>query len=320
VTTDDPRAATDAEICAALTHRHARTFAAASRFLPAEKRRAAFAVYAFCRVADDLVDEARPGDATSAREALDRHRAALIDARQGRPTTPLFRELRWAMQRYDIPAGALHELLTALARDLEPRPMATWEELAHYCEGVASTVGVMCAHVFGLPTDGRARMRALALARTLGVAMQLTNILRDVGEDAARGRCYLPTDDLAAFGVARDEVLGGTIAATDARWQRLMRHQVARARTLYAAAEPGLALVAPDARCCATVCARGYATILRALEGIGYDSLQRRARVGAATKLRIMAGAWLGTRRWPTAARDVGGAVPVLVGDEPLSS
>src|SRR5262249_55493935 len=154
-----------------------------------------------------------------------------------------------------------------------------WAELSMYCGGVASTVGEMCAHVFGLPADADARGRALHHARTLGVALQLTNILRDVGEDAERGRCYLPTADLHAFDIPRRAVLDRTIAPADARWTALMRHEISRARTLYALAAPGLDLLAPDARCCASICARGYAEILRALERRRFDSLTGRASV-----------------------------------------
>ena len=296
---NQPRyAETDAAECAELTRRHARTFSIASRFLPAEKRRAAFAVYAFCRIADDIVDEVSTITASreNAREALEQHRIGFIEALSGRPSGPLFRELSWAVRRYGIPAAPFHSLLNALRGDLATREIATWHELSRYCGGVASTVGEMCAYVFGVPSDADGRVQALRHARTLGVALQLTNILRDVGEDAARGRCYLPTADLRAFGIARGEVIDGTIVAKDERWRLLMRHEIARARSLYADAAPGLQMLDADSRTCATICSRGYAAILDAIEGRDFDSLGGRARVGSVRKAFIIVNAWRGAR------------------------
>ena len=296
----------DRATCAALVQTHARTFAVASNFLPSEKRRAAFAVYAFCRIADDIVDEAPPSATANAREALERHRRSLIATTAGKPDGPHFRELAWAMRRFAIPPTPFHALINTLHGDLAPGEIATWDELSRYCRGVASTVGVMCAHVFGLPSQATARFAALDYARTLGIALQLTNILRDVGEDAERGRCYLPTDDLATFGIARDEVLARTIDARDSRWQAVMRHQVARARTLYADAAPGIRMLSGDAQCCALICSRGYAAILDAIERRDYDTLRGRVRVSTPRKALIILDAWRATHmgvRPPHASR-----------------
>jgi phytoene synthase len=249
-------------------------------------------VYAFCRVADDIVDASPRNASVSPQSAIHSYRLALNDALDGRPSGPMFRELAWAVEHFRIPREPLHALLDAVSTDLEPVPMQSWDDLQQYCDGVASTVGEMCAHVFGLPGLPTARQCALRHARMLGVAMQLTNILRDVGEDAARGRCYLPTDDLAHFGIAREEVLERSIAAEDPRWKRLMLSQVRRARALYASAEPGLAMLPRETRVCATICAHGYAGILDALEEIQHDALSRRARVRARTKAWIAFSAW----------------------------
>jgi phytoene synthase len=124
--------------------------------------------------------------------------------------------------------------------------------------------------------------------------MQLTNILRDVGEDARRGRCYLPEDELAAFGLSPADVLKNSAIHRDERWRPFMAFQVGRARALYAAAEPGLALLAPDAARCAAACAIGYAGILGALERIGYDAINQRARLDAARRAAVLWQAW----RW----------------------
>jgi phytoene synthase len=120
----------------------------------------------------------------------------------------------------------------------------------------------MCTYVFGVQGDADVRTVALRYARTLGLAMQLTNILRDVGEDARRGRCYLPAHDLTTFGLSAAEILDGSLMATDSRWQRFMAQQIARARALYEAAMPGIPLLSPDAQRCAWSCAIGYSGIL----------------------------------------------------------
>ncbi|MEO7995847.1 MAG: phytoene/squalene synthase family protein [Gemmatimonadaceae bacterium] len=305
---------TDEGFCAELVRHHARTFAAASRFLPAEKRRAAFAVYAFCRVADDFVDEAIQG-ATGAEQDLNQHSRALSAVYEGTAQTPLFRELRWAVDKYGIPSAPFHGLMHMLRTDLAPVQYETWTDLERYCGGVASTVGEMCAHVFGMPASAVIREDALRCARILGVALQLTNILRDVGEDAARGRCYLPLEDLSRFGISRDEILGRTIRGSDIRWQALMRFEVARTRALYAEAEPGIRYLDRDSQCCATICASGYAGILGAIERRNYDTLSGRAHIGTARKLLVMFNAWRVTRSSAPALPASHSAAP---GEQPM--
>jgi phytoene synthase len=285
----------DALHCERVVRSHARTFTLASYFLPAEKRRAAFALYAFCRVADDMVDAAGANDVATVARQLERYGDELTAALSGRPDTAIFRELAWVVDRYRVPASVLRELLAGVARDLSPTRYSSWPELAVYCEGVASTVGEMCTHVFGVAGGPGTRDAALRYARTLGIALQLTNILRDVGEDAARGRCYLPEEDLATFGLTRDEVLAcdGRLARDD-RWRALMRFEIRRARALYDAAFPGIALLAPDAQRCASACARGYAGILGAIEANGYDTVSARARLGHWARVGVLWDVWRG--------------------------
>lgn len=293
--TQAARSLSDQAVCATIVQTHAKTFSTASRFLPAHKRRAAFAIYAFCRLADDFVDDARHDDVDAARQ-LDNHRRAFASALRGSPSSAVFRELVWAMQRFEIPSAPFLALIDMLRRDLSPARYESWPELQQYCGGVASTVGVMCAHVFGLPTTASLRADALRSARTLGVALQLTNILRDVGEDAERGRCYLPSDELDAFEIDVEEVVARRIVHTDTRWQAFMRFQIARSRELYTEAEPGIRLLDRDAQCCATICSTGYADILCAIERRQYDSLGGRARVNTTRKVLIMLNAWRRTR------------------------
>ncbi len=282
----------DARHCERIVRQHARTFALASRLLPPKKRRAAYALYAFCRVADDMVDSA-PADMRRITEGqLSAYQQQLDDALDGNGQGPVFREVARVIHEFDVPGAPLHELLAGVARDLAPTRYEDWPALERYCEGVASSVGEMCTHVFGVPGGERMRVIAVRYARTLGVAMQLTNILRDVGEDAARGRCYLPIADLALFGLTQQDVLERPNLASDERWRHLMVFEVARARSLYRVANPGIAMLTPDAQSCATACAKGYAEILSAIEARNYDTISARARVGHLTRVSILWDAW----------------------------
>lgn len=281
----------DAVHCRKIVRISARTFWVASGFLPADKRRAAFALYAFCRVADDIVDLGARNETADTARLLAAYRRELDAALAGRASGPVFRELARAVEWYGVPAPVLVELLDGVARDCAPTRYDSWHELSRYCEGVASSVGEMCTYVFGVSGDGAMRARALSHARTLGVAMQLTNILRDVGEDARNGRCYLPTEDLARFGLTREEVLARSIGATRG-WKGLIQFEIARTRALYAQAMPGIPLLSPDSRRCATACAVGYAGILNAIEDLDYDTFRSRARIGGMARAGVLWSAW----------------------------
>jgi 15-cis-phytoene synthase len=308
-----PSPVDDARHCAQIVREHARTFALASSFLPPPKRRAAFALYAFCRVADDMVDRATVScDRTIGRQ-LESYHASLDAALDGAPSGPVFRELARAVRTFHVPVAVMHELIDGVRRDLSPVHYQTWDDLAVYCEGVASTVGEMCTFVFGVPAGPEARMRALRYARTLGLAMQLTNILRDVGEDARQGRCYLPDEDLAMFGLTREEVLQNTELARDERWRPFMAFEIGRARALYQAAMPGIWLLAPDAQRCASACAWGYASILNAIERQDYDTVRQRAIVPAWRKASLLVDVWRHGKRIVPADAIADG--PVIVWD-----
>jgi 15-cis-phytoene synthase len=280
----------DAGHCQQIVRAHARTFWLASRFLPPPKRRAAFALYAFCRIADDLVDLGKD-DPAGVGGRLAAYRADLEATLAGEPRGPVFRELALAAREYHVPTPVLRELLDGVGRDCAPADYDTWDDLSRYCEGVASSVGEMCTYVFGVVGDVHVRERAIVHARTLGTAMQLTNILRDVGEDARAGRCYLPLEDLDRFGVRRDAILAGDVSR-DARWTALMQFEIGRARSLYACALPGIGLLSADSRRCAAACAVGYAGILGAIERIAYDTLTTRARLSTAERASVLWQAW----------------------------
>lgn len=274
-------AITDARYCELLTRKHAKTFSVASLLLPPEKRRATYALYAFCRVADDLVDVAdRSADGGGAAHRLVGHRRKLDLALQGEGSDPVFRELARAIEHYAIPAAPLYELLDGVASDLTRTRWGSWSDLLGYCEGVAGCVGEMCASVMGVRGGPAYRPIAVGHARSLGVAMQLTNVLRDIGEDARRGRCYLPTDELREAGLTPEDILDGSALVQRARWHAFMHHQVARARAYYELAAPGIGMLEADAQRCAVACATGYARILGAIERNGYDSFTRRASLG----------------------------------------
>lgn len=285
----------DAHYCARVLRAHSRTFHLASLFLPHEKRRGAMALYAFCRLADDFVDNATMRGTTlaEARARLAAHRRGLDAAYNRRPDTPVFREVAWTAQRFGVPRAPLDELLGGVERDLDRCRYPSWSALERYCEGVASSVGEMCTYVWGV-SDDTSIASAVSYARTLGTAMQLTNILRDVGEDARRHRCYLPDDELAAFGFVPADVLEGRVLQHRGRWNAFTRMQIERARALYEAAAPGIALLAPDAQRCASACAAGYASILDAITRHDYDNVTRRASVGWIGRAGVLARAWLG--------------------------
>lgn len=275
-------------VCGNIVRRHARTFALASAFLPLTKRRATYALYAFCRLADDAVDRAGPEGRDAVRASLRGLRSQLDDALAGGFAGPVMHETAWAMRRYGIPMAPVDELVNGVARDLDPTDYRDWPSLQAYCEGVASSVGELCTHVFGVVGGDSARERAIVCARTLGVAMQITNILRDVGEDAANGRCYLPDDALRSAGLTRDQVLARDVDVRAKAWIAMMQHFVALARELYRDALPGIALLAPDSRRCAQACAVGYAAILEAIEEAEYDSVSMRAHIGFRRKTKLM--------------------------------
>ena len=219
---------------------------------------------------------------------LQAHRVLLHEALSGRPEGAIFRELAWTVSEFGVPHSVLHELVDGVARDLTPRRYATWHELETYCNGVASTVGVMCTHIFGVSDARHDSERALTHASTLGVAMQLTNVLRDVGDDARRGRCYLPDDDLARFGITADEITDNPSLSDDPRWHEFMAFEIRRARALYANAMRGIALLERDSRRCAAACAIGYSRILDAIERIEYDSLHHRAHLSPFRKVGVL--------------------------------
>ncbi|MCD6519240.1 MAG: phytoene/squalene synthase family protein [Anaerolineae bacterium] len=199
--------------------------------------------------------------------------------------------LAWVdtMLRYRIPVGYAEQLIDGVAQDLRISSYRTFEELAAYCYGVASTVGLMPMHIIGFSGE-----EAIPYAVKLGVALQLTNILRDVGEDWRMGRLYLPREELAAYGLCERDVAEGR---ADQRWRRFMRFQIARNRQLYREAWPGIAFLHPEERFAIAAAAKLYMAILDDIEAHGGDVFHRRAHLSAWGKFRRLPGIWWQVKR-----------------------
>jgi phytoene synthase len=269
--------------CERLTRRHAGHFYPAFRLLPADQRRALCALYAFMRIADDLADA--PGPAASKVLPLEDWRWRLRDCLAGTSTHPLHPALLHTLTTYAVPVRYLEEVLDGVAMDLVSDGYETFADLYKYCYRVASAVGLACIHVWGFSDD-----RAPKHAEAAGIALQLTNILRDLGEDAARGRVYLPREDLERFGYDPQGFLHGQ---RDGPFRALMRFEVERARRYYAAAEPLAGLLRPAGRPVFRLMLRTYRGLLDAIEGRDYDVFSSRVRVSRWRKL------WLATQALP---------------------
>jgi phytoene synthase len=275
--------------CYAITRKHSRSFFLSSQLLPVEKRRAIQALYAFCRTSDDLVDLPQ----VNAMQALAAW-VALAHAPQPPPDNAVL--LAWddTLNRYAVPRTLPDELLAGIAMDLTVNRYATFDDLWLYCYRVASVVGLISMQIIGF------REGAVNYAIKLGVALQLTNILRDVGEDARRGRVYLPHEDLERFGMCADDILNGR---HDDAFRSLMRFEIERAHCLYEAAWPGIALLNPDGQLAIAAAAEIYRGILGKIHRSDYNVYQRRAYVPLADKLLLLWRARLRLRRSDRVAR-----------------
>jgi phytoene synthase len=269
--------------CETLTRRNAGDFYPAFRLLPAVQRRSMCALYAFMRIADDLSDE--PGDVESKRGQLRRWREQLGLALAGDYRHIAFPALHDAVERHRIPCMYLEAVLDGVEMDLEPVAYATFAELRVYCYRVASAVGLASIHVWGFHGE-----HAEQFAEDAGLAFQLTNILRDLGEDAARDRVYLPQEDLDRFGYDADRLKCGK---RDDAFHALMQFQVQRARGYYESAWPLAPLLAPAGRAVFLMMARTYHGLLDEIERRDYDVFTTRVRVSRWKKL------WLVVRLLP---------------------
>ncbi len=293
------------DYCRQITKRGSKTFYFGSLFLPYQKRRAMWAVYSFCRFTDDMVDNARDVMPEELRARLSHWEGELRRSFDGivQPALPHMVAWNHTARQFTIPSMPPLELIEGVRMDLDKGRYNNFEELRLYCFRVASTVGLMASEVIGYSDPC-----ALEYAIKLGIAMQLTNILRDVGEDSRNGRIYLPLDEMEQYGYSEAELLRGEI---NDRFIRLMQFQIARARRYYDDALPGIEYLNKDCRLSITVASQLYSRILDMIERNGYDVFNRRAFVPTGQKVRGLAGAWFWRRfKRKTRPRQPGANIP----------
>jgi len=273
---------TPAEYCQEKAAKSGSSFYYSFLFLPRERRAAITALYAFCREVDDIADEC--SDATLARTKLEWWRMELARTFAGQPSHPVSQALLPAIRSYDLAREQLEEIIDGMEMDLQHVRYTDFKALQLYCYRVAAVVGQLAAAIFGY-----SERDTLKYAHDLGLAFQLTNIIRDVGEDARRNRIYLPQDELARFGVTDSDILAGHSSAA---FRALMAYQVARARTFYQQALSELSATDRRGQRPGLVMAAIYQTLLNEIENDDYQVLDRRISLTPVRKL------WIAWRTW----------------------
>jgi phytoene synthase len=293
------------ERCRQLHARHGRTYYLATLLLPRWKRRHVHALYGFTRYADEIVDDLAstldgPGQAAALREWGERFFAGLRGAPCQDPVLPA---VLHTVRAFDLEVADFERFLDSMAMDLHTDGYATYDDLLGYMEGSAAVIGTMMAPILESSDPPGARTHA----RQLGLAFQLTNFIRDIGEDLERGRVYLPADDLERFGVTRADLAGAeaTPAVRD-----LIAFEVERARAHYRAAEPGIELLAPSSQPCVRVAFDLYGGILEQVERAGYQVLGRRVAVPRHRRLGVAGRHLIAARAAARAERRVSVVTP----------
>lgn len=284
------------ELCRQITAKYAKTFYLATLLMPEAKRRAIWAIYAWCRRTDELVDGSESAITTP--DTLEQWEQQLESVFAGHPLDDPDVALVDTLQRFRMDIQPFRDMIAGQRMDLYRSRYKTFEELNLYCYRVAGTVGLMSTSVMGFNTGQNTaawnRSQATYIpteeAIALGIASQLTNILRDVGEDARRGRIYLPLEELALFNYTEQDLLKGVV---DERWRELMRFQIQRTRKFYVQAEKGISHLSPDARLPVWAALILYQRILDAIERNQYDVFTQRAFVPTPRKLLCLPVAWL---------------------------
>ena len=264
-----------------ITAEHSKSFHFASGLLPEEKRSAVRALYAFCRTVDDIVDEAMDAECET---QLDYWRAMVenVSFRDGDLVAAAWAD---TLARYHIPRHYALQLIDGVARDLLQARYQTFDELATYCYGVASTVGLMSMYIVGFKTN-----EAIPYAIKLGVALQMTNILRDVGEDYQNGRLYLPRQEMAYHGIREEDIAQGRL--TD-NWRQFMKFQIDRTRQLYKESWPGVKMLEREGQLAIGAASVFYSGILDEIEKNDYDVFTRRASLSTWGKVsRLLKLTW----------------------------
>ena len=294
------------EYCENITKIHAKSFYLAAKFLPKQKQKAVFPIYAFCRHVDDEIDEIGEGNESSAIRTVEcwKQNLELIyqeeeKRRKGEKeskisSTPqhllsssnkVFIAWKDLLQTYKIPRELPLDLIQGVLMDTNIKRYEAFEELYVYCYRVASTVGLMSSEILGY-----ADIKALEYAEAMGIAMQLTNILRDIKEDAAMNRIYLPQEDLRKFNVSEEQIFANEMSEN---FVEMMKFQIARAREFYAKGEKGIGLLEKDSRFTVLLASRIYSKILDEIERQNYNVFAKRAHTNKAQKLLSIPKIWL---------------------------
>lgn len=272
--------------CRGIARARAKNFYYSFLLLEKPQRDAMCAIYAFMRHSDDISDDPGASDKGKRQETVALWRLQLDRALHGHvedgPVWPAFYD---TVQRYRIPHRFFHEMIDGIASDLDVRQIQSFEELYRYCYQVASVVGLTVIHIFGFQS-----LRALLLAEKCGVAFQLTNILRDVREDADLGRVYLPAEDLRRFEVPVEQLRSGK---EDDRFRALMRFEAERARACYDESAPLMKLIEPKSRRSLWALREIYLRLLANLEKANYSVLTRRINVPKRTKIALLVQAFM---------------------------
>ena len=283
--------------CESVTKLHARSFYFAAKFLPRAKQRAVYPIYAFCRHVDDEIDEIGDGNQAEAVKAVEKWRSKLEEIYAGELNREqsetnngqieVFRAWQDLLKTYQIPSELPLDLVRGVLMDTSINRYETFDELYIYCYRVASTVGLMSSEIMGYSDKA-----ALEYAEAMGIGMQLTNILRDVKEDAAMDRIYLPQEDLRRFNVSEEQIFANEF---DKNFARMMKFQVERARDFYEKGEKGIAYLEKDSRFTVLLASRIYAKIMDEIERQNYNVFARRARTSRMQKIFAIPKIWLQT-------------------------
>jgi phytoene synthase len=285
------------ELCRQITAKYSKTFYLGTLLMTPEKRRAIWAIYVWCRRTDELVDG--PQAASTTEETLNRWEHHLETIFQGHPVDDEDVALVDTLEHFSLDIQPFRDMIEGQRMDLHRARYATFDELELYCYRVAGTVGLMSTTIMGVDMEqntapwNRQPPNPKQEAIALGIANQLTNILRDVGEDARRGRIYLPLEDLALFNYTEEDLIQNVL---DDRWRALMKFQIQRARKFYLDAERGIGQLSPDARWPVWSALVLYRMILNVIEENDYDVFNRRAYVPTWRKLRSLPGALVRSR------------------------
>lgn len=270
---------TSHDYCKNIIAIHSKSFYLASAFLPREKRKAIRALYAFCRTSDDIIDiQGKDGESNL---KIWRNCGMNGNPRANDPVSIVWADTR---KKFKIPSKYAHQLLDGVAKDVHINRYDNFSDLVDYCYGVASTVGLMSMHIIGF-SDKTATRYAIKL----GVALQLTNILRDIAEDYRMGRVYLPQDELLEYGITDRHLREGIV---DENWIAFMKFQISRARHIYEEALPGIALLHPSGRLPIAAASTFYQGILSKIEENNYDVFSSRASLSKWRKIKLLPKLW----------------------------